>query len=347
MLQVSPGYLDGYNPNFGYLPGGFRKTQNVVKKQYIYNSYKGYVPIPIKDGKQVEVEGKKFELNPYYGFVPAEESKGNETVAEEEEKLVYHHMFGFVTPKELEEEVEKQNKIRYNYHPRYGFVAIPDKSEDEDEAAGEEKEEELFLYHPYHGFVPESKAEDNKMYKGLDKQRKFVYTSHLGYVPTEIANKKYKLDFKKGYVLEAEEAETEADSDDKKEEAEEEKKYIYHPYFGFISKDMLNDDNTLKGVDYEEKYIYNKRFGFVPEAEVTSDEDEKAEKEEVREKRSAQFVYPTYQYSVIPSVIYSSPKEAVAKADFIVPASTNLIQNPVVYIPGIATKQDSETPEVC
>lgn len=220
------------------------------KRQFIFHPYRGFIPIPFKNGKPVEVKGKKFEYKPYQGgFVPSEDKEGSD----EQDFYTFHPYFGFIGTEKLKEEKEKEKNMRYNYHPGYGFVPIPEG----------ESFEEAFFYDPFHGFVSESAANSsNKIYNRIDKTKKYIYTSHLGYIPDALAEKKYRFNFDKGFVLDSEDVEEE---EDQMKVAEDATRFFYHPKLGYIPERQLNEDKSLKNVNLDEQFVFHPVYGFVPE----------------------------------------------------------------------------------
>merc|ERR1712029_783115 len=126
-----------------------------------------------------KMKDRRYKFVPFYGMVPVDEEmemkEGEEAVKsarrkredmsteeEKSQKLTFLSPFGYVhhEPKE----------ISYEFNPYFGYYPTLKKSEKEDEEA---KEEKLYRYVPFYGFVP---AEEQPLYK---------YHPFRGFVPAD------------------------------------------------------------------------------------------------------------------------------------------------------------------
>lgn len=329
--------------------------ENAEKKLYTYHPYNGYIPVAMKDGKPVETEGPKFQFNPYYGFVPVTaEPKVDTMMAEKKvDQMVYHPYYGFISIEKLKEQEELQKSQKFAYDPFYGYVPVKmTKTETPEEPSAvemtEEKSEEKYLFNPFYGFMQESKLMDDKMKAGFDMTKKYVLHPYLGFVPESMANQKMTYDPLTGLqvpmvkddgdVKPVEEEQEEG----KVEEAPKEEKglFVFHPIYGFIPKSKMIDQKMAQGVNVNKKFVLNPYYGFIPQPEPSvAPANQVAEKmnamtEEMpneRKKRSPQYIYPSYQYPALPLMLYSNPDQPIAKSDFTIPASTNLLTPATPY----------------
>jgi len=319
--------------------------QNVEKKVYGYHPYKGYVQM-----KEDEIEGPKYEFNPYYGFVPVPlEPKVDKMMPEEKKKkaeqMVYHPYFGFISVEKLKEQENQQ----YAFDPYYGYIPVKSlmaKSKTESPAVEKEEEKpaEKYVLHPMYGFVEESKLKNEKMRVGVNFDMKYVFNPYYGFVPEKMDNKNYAFDPLTGLqvpqpLVKAEgEGEEEAPQEVEVDVSKEEKgAFVYHPIYGFVPESKATEMNLLKDT-MKRKFILDPFYGFVPQPvqKATNSAVEKMmsmteEMPAERRKRSAQFVYPSYQYPVLPPLLYSNPNLPISKSDFTVPASTNLLASVTPY----------------
>ena len=183
--------LYNYSFLFDFSLGFVPEDEEVEEPKFKSPAYYFYENSKMKD--------RRYKFVPFYGMVPIDEEMemkdGEEAVksarrkredmsAEEEpeeksQKLTLLSPFGYVhhEPKE----------ISYEFNPYFGYYPTLKKSEKEDE---EPKEEKLYKYVPFYGFVPaedDMAAKEGEMEEDAEVEEQPLYKYHpfRGFVPAD------------------------------------------------------------------------------------------------------------------------------------------------------------------
>jgi len=327
-------------PTFKFMKGaGF--VRNVEMKEemsedkiYKYVPHLGFVPED-KEIKEPMFKGPghyfydnshlkdmRYKFVPYYGFVPIKpemetgdveavetvrrkkreddmevEADDNMMVESKQELTLMSPFGGYVH--------HEPKDITYEFHPYYGYVPkLKESSENEDQ----EKEEKLYKYVPFYGFVEHKEEEMESSEDEKEEVKLYKYDPFRGFIPsdTEVEPVKTVDDLEFKYVPYVGYVPVDETMSEEGEEESDGKIYKFHPYYGFVEK--KNEDEEMEAEEKEDQlYKFVPYYGFIP----VNDEGEtemKTETMEAEEKNHLTYSFHPY-FGYMPTLVKAKDGE--------------------------------------
>jgi len=327
------------------------KIENTV---YTFSPYYGYIPTTGEESDEVPT----FKYVPFHGFVPSEMEEDDsrrrkrDTTTDEEMMMEDDNLMvesspkvALLSPFGYMMHHTQPKEISYEFHPYYGYIPKL-KTSEETAAEGDTAattEEKLYKYIPFYGFVPAAAEEEGveKTEEDIEEPVLYKYHPFHGFVPAKdqdenaeepamktIDQLEYKYVPYVGFVPATEEDDTTEEKEGASEETTE-KRYKFHPYYGFVEK------LTTEGEEPKEEQMYKfvPYYGFVP-VNMKGESEMEQKSEDAQQHQLTYSFHPYYGY--LPTLVKKgddAAEEQLYKLDpalGFVPAKTDEVEPAVV-----------------